>query len=130
MHINDQCVHRQTIYKAGYDMGSKPSNLRAYSIGDQLGAGLIAGLALVAASSLLIFASPLGRQLDGQKAATSNAPVDSTLDSGAGLADRGLTPQRKAPGSVAADRPSEVLIAAFVPAPKQPPKVTQGTGSR
>jgi hypothetical protein len=64
--------------------------------------------------------------MNGQRNAMSNSPLDSTLGSTPELADR----VRTARVSVVADRPSEVLVAAFVPAPKQPPKVTQGTGSR
>jgi hypothetical protein len=79
-----------------------------------------ASLAVVAASSLLLLSSYLA----------TRSPALLKLGSTLGYStELGSTQVDRAQASRDKSR-SEILVAAFVPAPKHPPKVTQGTGSR
>jgi hypothetical protein len=98
-----------------------------YTIGFAAGSVLL-GLALVVASGQLT----LGGKAPGLVTAVDAARLmlGHSSESRKLLSDRAAHPGPLSAGEVGRSARSEVLVAAFVPAPKHPPKVTIGTGSR
>jgi hypothetical protein len=108
MQASCPCVHRPFVHRGVY----------------QASIFLATSLAVVATSSLLIVSGNVSGNLATQSPSSPKTGLMPNYSTGIDIttADRAQ-----------ADRSSgrlEVLIAAFVPAPKHPPKVTQGTGSR
>jgi hypothetical protein len=132
MHIVRPCVHRQSAFKAGtcfIDGATTYHQAKRSQSAFKAGTCFIAGFAVVAASSLM-----MGERLARLSLGLGPTFAHST-DINASVINASVINASVINASVSAqaDRAksrSQVLVAAFVPAPKHPPKVTQGTGSR
>jgi hypothetical protein len=114
-----QTIH-QPVHRSLVNGGTSSTGVRR--------PGRTASLAVVAASSLLLLSGHLA--LRGPALIDLGLNLGSNLGSTLGYAtELGSTQADRAQASRDKSRP-ETLVAAFVPAPKHPPKATQGTGSR